>query len=198
MARPRQFDEQEVLERALGVFWEQGYTATSITDLIERTGLAKGSLYKAFGDKRQLFLRVLKGYLADGRSHLARRLQEAPSGRAGLEDWLRRVGAMARRGEPRRGCLGVNTTVELAAHDPDIRQVLERHAERTEALYAEAIRRGQAEGSLRPDLDPREGARFVAVVVHGLQALGRCSLAEEEVEPTVKATLRALELGPPK
>ena len=85
MGRPREFDEDGVLERALHVFWRLGYEATSVTDLMEATGLAKGSLYKAFGDKRSLFLKALDRYLERGRDALRHTLTDAPTVREGLE-----------------------------------------------------------------------------------------------------------------
>ena len=104
MARPREFDEAVVLEKAARVFWAHGYEGSSLADLCEGTGLTKGSLYKAFEDKRGLYLRALEHYMTEGRANLEERIRNAPSGLAGLEAWVRMAGGMACRGGPNGGC----------------------------------------------------------------------------------------------
>ena len=147
MARPREFDEDDVLERAARAFWEHGYEATSVADLERATGLAKGSLYKAFEGKHALFMRALDRYLCAGRDTLAHRLVSAPSGAEGLAGWLRGTGHMATDSGVRRGCFGVNSVVERGPADPAVRERVGRHEREVQRLYAAAIERGIAEGS---------------------------------------------------
>lgn len=183
-----------MLDRALDAFWTHGYEATSITDLEAATGLAKGSLYKAFEGKHALFRRALDRYLAVGLSRLRTCIKEDGSGAAGLEAWLHAVAKMATRGSVRKGCFAVNCTVELAPSDPEIRTRLVRHEREVERAYAEAIQRGIDDGDFSADVDPQIGARFVSGVIQGMQVLGKSSLRPSEAQRLIALTLRALKV----
>ncbi len=193
MGRPREYDEAEVLSKALNAFWTHGYEATSMADLMEATGLAKGSLYKGFGDKRTLFLRALDSYLADGRATLSERAAGAKTARAALRQWLAWVVDSATCTGVRRGCMAVNCTIELAPHDADVRKQLQRHVKLLERTYAELIRRGIDEGSLRADLDPDAAARWLTTIIDGVQVRGKLGLTRAEAEEAIDMALSALE-----
>lgn len=190
MARPRAFDEAVVLEKATRVFWEKGYEATSLCDLTAATGLGKGSLYGAFGDKRRLFLRSLRTYLDSARVQTAQALATAASPRAGLEEWLRKVGSRACT--TRNGCFGVNSVIELGAKDADVRALMADHDRQHARLIAEVLARGIEDGEFRPDLDPMLGASHLLVVAHGLVSAGRAHLDGSEVEQLVRLSLDGL------
>ena len=192
MGRPREFDEEEVIERAGDAFWENGYEATSITDLEVATGLAKGSLYKAFKGKHDLFIRALDRYLEQGRARMKVRLDAAACKADGLADWLRTIADMATTGPVRKGCFAVNCAVELAPSDPVVRQRLAGHERHVEQLYAEAIQDGIDRGQFSAEIDPAAAARFVHGMIHGIQTLGKSSLTRDEAERLVQLTLRAL------
>jgi TetR/AcrR family transcriptional repressor of nem operon len=188
VGRPREFDEDDVLERALHVFWRLGYEATSVTDLMEATGLAKGSLYKAFGDKRGLFLKALDRYLERGRDALRRTLTNAGTVGEGLEAGL--VGAVRTACDrEKKGCFGVNCIVEVAPHDAEVRARLETHLHKLEALYAEALGRAVASGELRRDLDPKVAAALLSTVVNGLAVMGKASLSTRSAQAQVALLL---------
>ncbi|MEO1230232.1 MAG: TetR/AcrR family transcriptional regulator [Myxococcota bacterium] len=192
MARPRSFDEAVVLDKAMRQFWSKGFEATSLADLVAVTGLAKGSLYQAFGDKRQLYLRTLRNYLDEGRVNMAQNLGSASSGHRGIADWLARMGERA-SARPRTGCFGVNAAVELGAHDVEVRGIMADHDRHRKVILAEALSRGVAEGDFRADLDPEAGAGFLILFSHGIMSMGRASLEKKEVEALIEITLRALE-----
>ena len=192
MGRPREFDEEVVLEKAAEAFWAHGYEATSVADLEAATGLAKGSLYKAFNGKHDLFMRALDRYLSAGKDRLRTRLKAASTGARGIEEWLHTIAEMATTGSVRRGCFGVNCTVERAPSDPEVRARLVRHERETEALYSLAVQRGVDEGDFREDLDPIEAARYINGVIHGLQVLGKSSLDGQEAKRIVRLALHAL------
>ena len=192
MGRPREFDEDVVLDRALNAFWESGYASTSISDLEKATGLAKGSLYKAFEDKHALFMRALDRYLTVGINRLRGRLDSQSTAEAGLIAWMQGVAEVATEDPAHKGCFGVNCTIELAPSDPKVRARLVRHEREIEALYAGAVRQGIQEGTFRADLAPDEAARFINGVIQGMQVLGKSSLKSGEAERLVQFTLRAL------
>ncbi len=193
MPRPREFDEQEVLASAMDVFWTHGYEATSITDLMEATGLAKGSIYKGFGDKKSLFMRALDNYLDTGLDGLRERTDALKkSGREILELWLSSLVEVATAPGTRKGCLAVNCAIELAPHDDDVRKRLRRHERRMETLYVRIIERGVADGSLRTDVDPAAGARWVTTVIDGLLVRSKLGLTKKHAKETVDMALSVL------
>ncbi|MEZ6015491.1 MAG: TetR/AcrR family transcriptional regulator [Planctomycetota bacterium] len=172
MARPREFDVDRALGAALETFWSKGYEATSMQDLTEAMGIQKGSLYKAFGDKKTLFLRALELYLGNGRRQLAAALGEGPPADA-LQAWLRAATrAGCAQGEP-RGCFVVNATVELAPHDPEVAAITGEHWRKVERLVSEVLRRGQASGTIRADRGAAEMARLVVGFLAGAMVLAR-------------------------
>jgi TetR/AcrR family transcriptional repressor of nem operon len=190
--RPREFDEDEVLDKALGVFWEHGYSATSLSDLLESTGLAKGSLYKAFGDKRQLFVRALERYLERGRNSLDD-LSRGGSPRAVLRKWLMNVVDMVTCAGVRKGCMAVNCTIELAPHDEELRGILRHQEKALERIYARLIAAGVEAGEFRTGLDPHAGARWLTTMVDGLQVRGKLGLTRNAALETVDMALDALQ-----
>ena len=192
MARPREFDEAQVLDQAMEAFWAHGYEATSVADLMEATGLAKGSLYKGFGDKRSLFLRALERYLGRGLDGLRALSGDGASGAESLRHWLSVIVSMATCSGVRKGCMAVNCTVELAPHDEEVRAILRRQERSVERVYAELVERGIQDGSLRPDLDPRASAEWLTTVVDGLQVRGKLGLTRPQAQRAVDMAMIAL------
>ncbi|MFF5180283.1 TetR/AcrR family transcriptional regulator [Micromonospora sp. NPDC000316] len=186
MARPRQFDEEQVLRAVRDQFWDAGYAATSLEDLMRVSGLGKGSLYGAFGDKHRLFLRALREYTDTSGGHLREMLASAPRALDALRAFV-----LAPVGDPsaaRRGCLMANSTCELAAADPDVLAEARRTYEATTNLVADCVVRAQAEGDLSRDVDPVETARALLAAQQGIVFMGRTGLDIA----TLTATARTL------
>ncbi|WP_433800285.1 TetR/AcrR family transcriptional regulator [Actinomycetospora sp. CA-084318] len=184
MPRPRQFDEDRVLSAVRTAFWDHGYAGTSLETLLAASGLGKGSLYGAFGDKHRLFLRILRDYDEANDRMLRDRLAHAERGVDVLRDFV--LGAV---GDPagehaRRGCLLANSAVELSATAPDVAAEARRSYTATTAVLADAVRRAQFEGDVARDADPDEVARTVLAGQLGLVVLGRIG-----EDPGVLATL---------
>lgn len=193
MARPREFDIDEALDAAMAAFWARGYEATSLNDLMQAMGLQKGSIYKAFGDKHALFLSALRHYLDKMYEAQRATLAKAPSPRAALQAWLERlVEAAPAEGGSCRGCLAVNTLVELGPHDAQARALLEAHFERVRRLLAERIRQGQELGEIRRDVDAGEGARFLLTMVAGLLGSLKGATSKAEARRLAQTTLHLL------
>ena len=168
MGRPREFDIDEALEAATRAFW-RAVRSHLARDLMHATGLQKGSIYKAFGDKHALFLGALRRYLDHGYEAQRAVLARASSPRAALQVWLDRlVDAAPAEGGSCCGCLAVNSLVERGPHDEQARGILEAHFERMRTLLAERIRDGQERGEIRRYLDPGQGARLLLTMVAGL------------------------------
>lgn len=192
MARPREYDEDDVLDRALQVFWTHGYEATSVSDLMAATGLAKGSVYKGFGDKKSLFLRTLDRYLEAGRARYRGLDDGKRPALSVLRDWMTWVAPPDPQTGCPRACYAINCIVELAPHDPDVRARLAEHQTRLLALYEATIRRGQADGTLLKKRAPDEAARWVQTTINGIQVAAKGGASPEDGAAMVEYALDAL------
>jgi TetR/AcrR family transcriptional repressor of nem operon len=188
--RPRSFDVEQVLGRAMHVFWKQGYEATGLVDLESATGLGRQSLYGAFGDKRGLFLAVVEHYF----THVLKPgfdVLDAPgSARENVERVLSAWEALATLPEF-HGCLVGNSVPELSARDEEIAALLRRKLELMEAAFARALRRAKRDGEVRPELDVRNTARALVTLGQGLSIVARAQRDPTFVRSVVQ-TARSL------
>lgn len=188
MARPRGFNETQVIDAVMEQFWTFGYSATSLEDLMRVSGLGKGSLYAAFGDKHQLFLRALRSYV--DRNHEQLRVVLARSPRA--VDALRELLAAPIDGGTafgaRRGCLLANSTCELSTVDPEVLAVAHGAYEATTALIAESVSRAQDDGDVPAESDALALARALLAAQQGIVFMSRTGMDEA----TLIATARSL------
>ncbi|MEU3954233.1 TetR/AcrR family transcriptional regulator [Streptomyces achromogenes] len=173
MARPRTFDEEQALDAAMRTFWRKGYEATSTEDLCAATGLGRSSIYNTFKSKRALFQRVLHRYLTTmNAGQLAVLEDPALSGADRIRALFARVldGDAENRPTGRSlGCLGVNTTIELAGRDAVAAGMLERDtARRLDSLRA-AVEAGRRDGSITSARDAGDLARFLNATIAGLR-----------------------------
>jgi TetR/AcrR family transcriptional repressor of nem operon len=173
VARPRDFDTDVVVERAMQAFWTLGYANTSPAALAEATGVGKGSLYNAFGSKRELFDRALERYDRLGAEFTAELLARPGTTRECLRAFLYDSVDSDLAQPIRRGCLAVNTAVELAGHDPDIARAVLRAVERTMAALEARIAQGVRDGDMPLSLDPRATAEYVMSTLAGLRVMAR-------------------------
>lgn len=188
MARPRAFDEAKVLDAARGQFAKTGYAATSVDDLMKATGLGKGSLYGAFGDKRQLFLRVLEGYCVDNVSGV-RGVLDGP-GRAA--DRVRALVRGSARDATTRGCVLVNSTAELNERDEEVQRKSRLVYGTVEDLVAAALDEAVRDGDLKPDVDTRAQARVLVAVMQGMEFLAKTRLSPGALEQIADTSLANL------
>jgi TetR/AcrR family transcriptional repressor of nem operon len=171
--RPREFDTDAAVDRAMGAFWSGGYHGTSLPDLLKATALSRGSLYAAFGDKHGLFLRALDRYIDDALTRLDSELDPRKSALAGvrkcLAGYVDRTSGVAGK----RGCLVVATAMELAAHDPEVEQRIRRFFRTMERRLTEALARAQASKELADGVDPRIAARLLICLVEGMRVVAK-------------------------
>jgi AcrR family transcriptional regulator len=186
MARPRQFDEATVLAAVRDQFWTAGYAATSLDDLLRVTGLGKGSLYAAFGDKHRLYMRVLGDYVEATHGALLAVLAGAPRAIDGLRRYMTAPAEDPSGAVARRGCFLVNGTSEMAAADADVLSLSRgAFAERT-AILAEAVARAQREGDLPAGADPQQTARAIVAAQQGIVFIGRTGIDVAELRATAE------------
>jgi TetR/AcrR family transcriptional regulator, transcriptional repressor for nem operon len=192
MARPKEFDVDTALEHAIGVFWHQGFEATSMQDLTDAMGIQRASLYATFGDKRSLYLEALKRYQARSLREMEQRLDQAPSALAAVCDLLRGTGEQACSRQGKRGCFCVNANVELAPHDAAIGDQLRHHSEQVEAVIERALRRAKADGELGKGADCKQLASFLFGVILAINVLARQRASRSRVQALVDQAIASL------
>jgi TetR/AcrR family transcriptional repressor of nem operon len=193
VARPRGFDEDTVLERARDRFWSTGFAGTSIDEVAAATGLGKGSLYGAFGDKHQLYLRVFDRYCTEVTEATRRSLSGPDEGAyARLRAYLRAVADATGRDVGHLGCLLANGTAELAGQDPAVADRARRTFQALEDALVDCIRKAQRAGDIDPAADARRHGRLLLAVLRGIEALGKASTSKQSLRSIAEAALDTL------
>jgi TetR/AcrR family transcriptional repressor of nem operon len=188
MARPREFDAEVVLDKAVEVFRAKGYASSSIEDLEKATRLGRASLYGAFGDKHALYLAALRRYDATLGVRVVAELDAAPTGRRALERLFALV--VAQCASDPSGCLIANAAMERGASDAGAARCVADNRRRLEGAIHAAVLRGRADKSLKPRADASASARFLFSVVLGLRALAKSGCTRAQLREVADLALR--------
>ena len=172
MARPRNFDETDVVAAAREEFWTRGYAATSVDDLTNVTGLGKGSLYGAFGDKHGLFLRALDDYITSAISDVRAQLRDrAYSAYDRLTRHIRGQARAVAADTSRRGCMMAKSAAELGAVDDDVERAVERAYAEWHAELVYCIKEAQRDGAIDKKQNPQALAATLLAFMRGQEAV---------------------------
>lgn len=177
----KKYHKADVLEAAMRAFWEHGYQGTSMADLVEATGLNRGSLYAAFKDKRSLYIGALEHYDTVYRVAFLNQLRELADPKAAIMAAFVAV-ETGNDGLP-GGCLVVNSTLEVAPHDPEIAELVEASMGQVETFFLECLHKAEAQGSLAPGLRVTDTAKVLMGMMVGLLVITRASPHSPAVAP---------------
>jgi AcrR family transcriptional regulator len=194
MGRPREFDIDVALERAMELFWRQGYEGTSLADLTRELGLTRPSLYAAFESKAALFLKALDLY--EARAGYRRAALTAPTAGAYARALLE--GAADLHGDKKNppGCLGVQGALACAPQSDAIREELIRRRKIGENIIRERLKRAKAEGDLPSDADPADLARYLSIVIYGITIQAAGGATRHELRSAAELALRSWPQAP--
>ena len=192
MARPREFDEKAVLDAATECFWRYGYEATSVRDLIDRTGLAGASLYNAFGDKRALHRLALDHYVEGSVADRIRRC-EVLAPREAIVAFFAEIIKRSLADAERKGCMLVNTALDLAPHDPGCREIVSEALGGIEAFFLGCVEAGQRAGAFSSSIPAKTLASHLLGVLMGVRVLARVRPERELLEGVVAPALAILD-----
>ena len=167
VGRPREFEEDRVLDAVMNTFWNQGYEGTSLKDLCTVTGLHKGSLYQAFGDKHQLFLKALGYYMDQSFKDVAASAYLHDSPLANLRSLLEAITTKCIEGD---GCMVVNSLVEMAPHDEEVKQMIDKSYAMKQRFLTDLIDKAQRAGEITIQQEPVRLAVVLMVTLAGLAA----------------------------
>ncbi len=192
MARPRAFDETEVIERAVDVFWAKGFADTSIGDLEEALGMGRQSLYNAFGDKRTLFLRALELYTERGRSLLRDVFDGSRRGLDAISAYFESTISFLTASDERRGCFMTRCLMDHGTVDTEVaHRCLSSEQERID-LFKRALAEAVEDGALPASLDLAAAAHLLATQVNGLSVMARSGASNASMRQSTSFLIEQL------
>ncbi|HBP28622.1 TetR/AcrR family transcriptional regulator [Advenella sp. FME57] len=192
MGRPREFDETEVLAAAIDCFWERGYEATSTRELAEKMGLTGASLYNAFGGKRALYRRALNHYIETSFADRVRRLEGKLPPPQAISAFFSEIIQRSLADRQRKGCMLVNSALELAPHDPEFREIVTEVLGHIEAFFRRCVQAGQQDGTITTTQSATDLGRLLLGVHVGLRVVARTRPERELLEGMVRPVLALL------
>lgn len=191
MARIKEYDENEVLQKAMVLFWTQGYEKTSMQDLVTHMGIHRRSMYDTFGDKHTLFMKALERY----EDVMGAKIDSQVKPLDPVKQAIRRLFEIAiyRNEKEPTGCLTVNTAVELSLHDEEAAEKVADSFSKTEKLLYELLLRGQTLGEISNHHDAGKLSQFIHNSLVGLRVLAKTSGDKEKLESIIDMTLSVLD-----
>ena len=191
MARPREFDRDAAVQRAMSVFWRKGYAATSTGDLLTAMNIGRQSMYDTFGDKHRLYLEALERYQRERVAENIRRLRSTASPLAGIEALV--IGIVASDKSTReRGCMGVGSICEFGNTDTDLVTLRARSGGAQHKALVEQLRHAQAANEIRADVNIEHAARFVETTMFGLQVAAKAGASLQALRDTAAFAIASL------
>ena len=195
MVRPREFDENEVLDAAAHQFWVYGYEATTVRDLAQCMGITGASLYNAFGDKRSLFERALTHYIARSFGDRVSRFEVNLPPLDAIKAFFREIVERSVSDRDRKGCLLVNSALEVAPHDAGFQATIANVLVAVETFFRRCVHAGQQAGEISTAQSADDLARLLLGVHLGIRVLARTRPDRALLEGVVRPALALLEVG---
>jgi TetR/AcrR family transcriptional repressor of nem operon len=189
--RKRTFDETVALAAIRGTFWDRGYAATSLDDIMQATGLGKGSLYAAFGNKRRMFALALRQYCSGLVWDAKRSLQGPDAGTMRrLDTYLRRMSEVFT--SSKRGCLLSKAVAEVVGEDDEADGIILGCFREYEHVLAEALTQAKRAGETRPDLNVRQSANLLMAVIRGMEGMGKAGVSASTLNGVIKSAMDSI------
>ena len=193
MARTKEFNEEQALDKAIEIFWHKGYNGTSAQDLVTHLGLSRSSLYDTFGDKQKLFAQSLQRYQKNAQDQIVKLFDESENIKETLQDIFKQAVLESLEDRITKGCFMVNSSVELAMHDEEIGKIVKNNTRVMEEVFTSAVQKGQKAGDIATKIDARTLARFIFNNYSGIRVLARTGERDKQVyDDIVKAMFSLL------
>ena len=189
MARTKEFNEDQALDKAIEIFWHKGYNGTSAQDLVTHLGLSRSSLYDTFGDKQKLFSKSLQHYQKQSKDDIVKLFEDSKNIKETLHDIFKQAVIESLQDRITKGCFMVNSSVELAMHDEDVSKIVKSNSQEMEAVFTNALKKGQASGDISKAADARVLARFIFNTYSGIRVLARAGERDKQVYDDIVKTM---------
>jgi TetR/AcrR family transcriptional regulator, transcriptional repressor for nem operon len=193
MARTKDFDEDEVLEKAVRLFWHKGYNGTSMQDLVDGLGISRSSLYDTYGDKHALFMKSLESYKNTVSSQMCTIISDTVSAKEAIKQLLDLTTSQLLNDEQHNGCFMVNAEVEVAPHDKEVSSMICQGDQQVEDAFYRAIKKGQENGELNDEKDARAVARFIFNTVKGIRVSAKSTSDKRFFDDIIQLTMSVLD-----
>jgi TetR/AcrR family transcriptional regulator, transcriptional repressor for nem operon len=187
MARPFEFDKDEILERAMLLFWRKGYFHTSFQDIVEHLQLSRSSIYNSFSDKRLLYIESLKYYINKESRALTNSVSKLPPNPNSIKKILQQIAYGNSSNENPKGCLVVNSCIELANHDEEIKQIIEGNMKEVIGAFTDFIKEGQKQGNINYEIKAEELASSLFHQITALRVIGKVIKDKAHFNKTIDA-----------
>jgi TetR/AcrR family transcriptional regulator, transcriptional repressor for nem operon len=192
MARSKEFEKEEVLDKAIQLFWSKGYNGASMQEVVDCLGLSRSSIYDTFGDKRKLFVEALEKYRKESSCKMIRMLDEATDPKGAIESVFKTAVEESIADEQHKGCFVVNAAVELAPHDKEFEQIVNQNKEAVENAFEKLIEKGQAQGQITQKQDAKALARFIYNNFSGIRIAAKTGTSRESLEDVARVVMSVL------
>ncbi len=193
MARTKDFDEDEVLTKAMNLFWSRGYNATSMEDLVSGLGISRSSLYDTYTDKQSLFIKALENYQQIGYA----KMQETANHPGPAKETVKKLIELATEGllagKQDKGCFMLNAGVEMAPHDKTVNNLVRRNDQLMEDLFYQVIQKGKKKGEIKTRRDTNALARFFLNTIKGLQVTGKSGKDKSVFDEIIQFSVSTLD-----
>jgi len=193
MARTKDFDENDVLHKAIAIFWHKGYNGTSIQDLVEGLGISRSSLYDTYGDKHALYIKALESYQQQGSAKLCALANNGGPAKETIKKLLELIAGDLQCDKMQKGCFMVNAEVEVAPHDAEVSRLVCKNDQQVEDAFYAVIKRGQESGEIANKQDARALARFTFNTVKGLRVTAKSTTDNAVFDDIIKLAVAALD-----
>lgn len=192
MPRVKTFDENEVLTKAMNLFWKQGYSATSVQDLVSHIGINRASLYDTFGDKEQLFKKSFELYRKSNKEGLIQFFQDRPDVKTGFSELFENAIQEAVIDKDRKGCFVVNTTTELIPNDENLLDILESNKQDFETIFYEYLKKGKENGQLKTTQNLKSVASLFYTLYNGIRVVSKVRPDKKKLADSINIALSLL------
>lgn len=193
MPRVKTFDEEQVLDKALNLFWTKGYHATSIQDLVSHLGINRASLYDTFGDKKKLFDRAFQKYREHNRMQIEKFLSHESDVRNGILNLFELSLRESEQDKDRKGCFVVNSTTELIPGDKQIEEALDNNRKIFENIFYQYLLKGQKEGQIGKDKDLKSIATLLFTLYNGLKVVAKIRPDKNHLMQGIHSAIKLLD-----
>ena len=193
MPRAKTFDEQQVLNQAMELFWERGYAATSIQDLVTHLGVSRASLYDTYGGKEELFNKAFSSYRKQGLDHVSSLFQSEPDVRKGFQKLFNGAITESVQDPSRKGCFAVNTTTELIPGNDAIAATLLENKNAMELAFFNYLKSGVAAKQLSSDKDWKTIAEMLFMQFNGLRVVAKIEPDQSKLRKSMDLALSLLD-----
>lgn len=193
MPRTKQFNEQEILNKAMELFWEKGFHATSMQDLVDHLGINRASIYDTYGGKKELFDKAFQNYRDISYQTLTDLVETEPVVKKGFEKLFRMAIADVKSESAQRGCFVVNTITELVPGDALLKEKLKQNSSNAEKLFAGYIQKGMKDGQIDEAKNAEAMAFTLFTLYSGLRVLAKVEENEQKMVEMVQVGLSILD-----